>query len=194
MRREYDFYPTPGWCVDRLLEYYSPPGNVWLEPCAGDGAIIEACNRHWTDVRWIANDIRVQCIDQLAQIPSLRSDDIYCSDISRFRINSSSYVTLHAIISNPPFKQALPIIKHCLTLAPEVCMLLRLCFLSSDGRGEWIQENTPDVYVLPNRPSFTGDGKTDGQDYAWMVWRADNTQEGKVVILDRTSDKERRSR
>jgi hypothetical protein len=47
----------------------------------------------------------------------------------------------------------------------------------------------PDIYVIPNRPSFTG-GKTDSIEYAWFVWSKYNdygkNSSGKIVILETT--------
>ena len=40
VRNEHDFYPTPAWCVHRLLEAVPLPAGRWLEPCVGDGAKI----------------------------------------------------------------------------------------------------------------------------------------------------------
>lgn len=31
------------------------------------------------------------------------------------------------------------------------------------------------LVVLSKRPSFTGDGKTDGTGYAWFIWDKDST-------------------
>lgn len=36
-----------------------------------------------------------------------------------------------------------------------------------------MRSHTPDIYVLPNRPSFSGKG-TDSIEYAWFVWRKEN--------------------
>lgn len=54
VRRLDDFYATPAWCVRRLLEGVNPPGGLWLEPCAGDGAIIRAVEEMRADVKWHA--------------------------------------------------------------------------------------------------------------------------------------------
>lgn len=59
--------------------------------------------------------------------------------------------------------------------------LLRLNWLASQKRAFWLRKNTPSVYVLPKRPSFTGKG-TDATDYCWAVWRRDVAPT--VVILD----------
>lgn len=44
VRKREDYYPTPGWCVRRLLEATTTKldGKRWLEPGAGMGHIIRA--------------------------------------------------------------------------------------------------------------------------------------------------------
>lgn len=74
-----------------------------------------------------------------------------------------------------------------------VVALERLNFLEGEARNAWLREQAPDVYVLPNRPSFTGDG-TDSIAYAWFVWPAgqhDRTS-GRLEILPSTPAAERR--
>jgi hypothetical protein len=48
-----DAYETPAWCVQRLLEKLQLPGGNWLEPGAGDGAIIKAVGCGFPGVRGI---------------------------------------------------------------------------------------------------------------------------------------------
>lgn len=63
-------------------------------------------------------------------------------------------------------------------------MLLRLNFLGSQRRAAWLRAWTPDVYVLPRRPSFTGRG-TDSCEYAWCVWHEDRRgPRGSVEVLE----------
>lgn len=64
----------------------------------------------------------------------------------------------------------------------KVIMLLRLGFLASEKRFNFMKENPPtDVLVLHKRPSFTGKG-TDAQEYAWFVWdKGKKTQTIKII-------------
>ena len=82
-------------------------------------------------------------------------------------------------LGNPPFNLALEVIQHAMTMSSIVCMLLRINFLASQKRAAWMRENTPSIYVLPRRPSFTG-GKTDATEYAWFLW---DRKPARVVIL-----------
>jgi hypothetical protein len=85
-------------------------------------------------------------------------------------------------ITNPPFRLAQEFIDAALACADHVVMLLRLNYLASKGRWPFMSRHTPDVYVLPNRPSFTG-GKTDSIEYAWFVWRPGPRSEGRLRVL-----------
>lgn len=164
-RIEYDYYPTPSWCVDRLLDVLPIKDGSWLEPAAGSGSIIRAVNAHKMLMpTWTAIELQ----------ESFKSDLEAVVNPSHVHIGSYMDVALNKeydmIITNPPFSKALEFIKRSIELKPEyVCMLLRLNFMGSGERSEFFRKNTPDVYVLPNRPSFVGKG-TDSIEYAWFVW------------------------
>lgn len=179
-----DNYPTPAWCVDRLLEAVDLPRGWWLEPCAGDGAIIRALRDYapkpYTNI--IANDIRdtrVECLAAGAKYA-------FQCDASR-RSGDYDPTPYAVVITNPPYSLALPIIETSLQLSRCVVMLLRLNWLASAKRAAFLQSNPPDIYVLPNRPSFTEDGTTDATDYAWFVWRTQpGRTAGTIQILNNT--------
>ena len=58
-------------------------------------------------------------------------------------------------------------------------------------------KHPPDLYVLPNRPSFTKNGNTDSIEYAWFVWGHDRYVSGGQArpsvwkLLDLTPKEER---
>jgi hypothetical protein len=85
-------------------------------------------------------------------------------------------------ITNPPFRLAQGFIDACLKHADTVVMLLRLNYLASKARWEFMSARTPDVYVLPNRPSFTGGG-TDSIEYGWFIWGQQQRSEGRIKLL-----------
>jgi hypothetical protein len=93
------------------------------------------------------------------------------------------YDRYEVAIGNPPFSLAQEFVLHSLKMADQVVFLLRLSFLESQKReGFFSKVGVPDVFVLPERPSFTGEG-TDSCAYAWMRWKADRSQEGRISIL-----------
>jgi len=182
-RNRDDFYPTPKWCVDRLVEEVALPGSRWLEPCIGDGAIVRALpNEAWSgcDIREVTNDT----------VPVFQADAATLSDDFLRRFDT--------IVTNPPFLLFFPIMRRLVEGAPraDVALLGRLNLLGSgvrDGRSAWLRSHMPDVYVLPNRPSFTTDGGTDATEYAWFHWAGYRHRNGagSVKILAETPKGER---
>lgn len=93
-------------------------------------------------------------------------------------------------ITNPPFRLALPFLRAWIGVPDRLAVLLRLNCLAGAARAEIMRHAAPDVYVLPNRPSFTGAG-TDSIDYAWFVWSRDPRRRGSLRVLRPLSRAER---
>jgi hypothetical protein len=90
------------------------------------------------------------------------------------------------VIMNPPYLAAMDFVKAALRWVrttkvkatgevkyATVAALLRLPWLASKGRVGFHQSNPSAIWVLPDRPSFTGNNKVDSTDYAWFVWSKD---------------------
>lgn len=187
-----DFYPTPTWCVRRLLERLPLPSGRWLEPGAGEGAIIRAVSR--PDVRWTAIELRPECRKDLEVL--VNSSRVFIGDyLASAQAHPLGKQSFDVILANPPFSYAMEFVQESLRRAPMVAMLLRLNFLGSGKRSEFMRMHCPDVYVLPDRPSFTGEG-TDSIEYAWFFWGHGmaTRRTGKVAVLDSTPTSERASR
>ena len=92
------------------------------------------------------------------------------------------------IFTNPPFVQALEFLQKALNDVKDdgyVIMLLRLNFLGSRARNEWLKNNMPyEIYVHSKRISFTDDGKTDSIEYAHFVWKKGYKGITKLYLLD----------
>jgi hypothetical protein len=149
-----EVYPTPGWCVHRLLEAVHLPRGVWLEPCVGAGAIVQAVSELRDDIEWHTVEVRPEC-----------AADETANFLQRPILGRAYDVGL----MNPPFSKALQFASVAMRQCTHVAMLQRLNWLASEERASWLRDNPPGVYVLPNRPSFVGPG-TDAQEYAWYVW------------------------
>ncbi len=200
-RRADDLYVTPHWVTHRLLDAcpWLLPGEwkvnapTWHEPARGTGAIVEAVNS-WCRARpgvkapsWLTQDIR--------EMPKPAVEEFVCQDFL-----SPWWPFPHRVpevlITNPPFSLAEEFVRRALAVCPGyVVMLLRLAFLETEERNQLLREQPPDIYVLPNRPSFTGKGQ-DSCAYAWMVWpeaTRRHREHGEVHILATTPLAERRS-
>jgi hypothetical protein len=167
-RQDADLYPTPAWCVRRLMEAaVLPTHGIWMEPAVGDGAIIRVARRYYPRVMWHTNDIRPE---SLMHASINHTATHYTGDF--LELAPSITTPYECIITNPPFSMAFEFVKASLPIADNVVMLLRLGFLESSDRNSWIRQHMPDyVYVLPNRQGGTADGKTDVFTYAWFHWK-----------------------
>lgn len=196
VRHPDDFYATPAWCTESILDALNlPAGTIVLDPSAGAGAILDVCDGHgfysWgleldvgryhmlsgrhnafhgdalDDTPWT-----IQARDRMnpagPRTAPFWCDHLDCIEHRELRAECMRNQTV--VVMNPPFKLAMPFVQRACQEYSRVVALLRLNWLASIGRADWLREHTPAVYVLPRRPSFTGDGRADATDYAWMVW------------------------
>jgi DNA-directed RNA polymerase subunit RPC12/RpoP len=152
-RVDQDFYPTPAWCVDRLLEACPIRPGLLYEPFAGDGSIIAAVN----DVlpaaagSWFASELREEAWQPLVE--RVGYDRVQIGD----SINGTPFWDIDpfdSIITNPPFSMAFDALLMSMGRACFVAFLLRLNFLGSEERSSFWRQFPPDIYVLPDRPCF----------------------------------------
>lgn len=144
-RKAADAYFTPESAFRPLLPHLYRDAEYW-EPACGDGRLI----------RWMRDGgLRADGRDLLVGYDFLK-------DTTRRQ----------TIITNPPFSLAQEFCDHAIRHAPDVIMLLRLNFLGSQKRAKWWTKHEPTaLFVLAERPDFTGDGG-DSCEYAWFCWGA----------------------
>lgn len=208
-----DYYPTPRWAVRRLLDRLrerhklGPFFGPILEPCAGDGAIVRAASEWFAEFgfappAWHLIDIRPECEPQWeASLLSVHAAALSTRVADFLRLPLDECPRADSTLTNPPFSLAMECVTRARDVAEVVAMLLRIGFLSSEERAEYFADplNRPDVYVLPQRPSYyikeASDTRlpTDSYDYAWMIWgqrapRAASTWD----VLDLTPLEERK--
>ena len=186
---ELDFFGTPTWCTRGLIEVAPPGQTVVLEPSAGDGAIVQELLDAGYEVRAI--ELRPRALPGLRDLcPSEWGDWL------RFSSPGRGYPELVklcgpledvAILGNPPFAVAQDFVAQALlTSSPWVCFLLRVNVIasrpwsemfSSPRTGPGVRQagtlTAPTAIAnLRKRPSFSGDGKTSMDNYAWFIWEA----------------------
>lgn len=168
VRHPDDFYRTPKWCTELLMDYLSLPKEARiLDIAAGDGAILDVFKEKGHHTYGIEiNEQR--CVD---------ANENHIMELGDYL--ETSRFEKYVVVTNPPYKLAMEFMSKAVKENEIVCSLLRLPWLASSKRKEWLKKNTPTVAVLSKRPSFTGNG-TDATDYAWMIW---NGESPKVVIL-----------
>jgi len=153
-----DFYQTPRWCTEKLLERENFSGSI-LEPCSGAGAISKMLEGKWFVVN--SQDIRTD-------------ESVYWEKWLDFFLDNTN---TDNIITNPPYFCAKDFIVKALSVSnKKVAMLLKLCFLESVDRYEFFR-NTPlkKVYVFCKRitmyPEWAEVPKNSGTiAYAWYIW------------------------
>jgi hypothetical protein len=201
-RQTSDYYATPGWAIDELLSALTEDSGPYLgddlsshdlivlDPCAGGDAnrgmaYPDAIQRfgRWDVQRLGTVDIRE---DSRAEI---KGDYIH----TKFE---GVLASPDIIITNPPFKLAVPIIRHALHHVREgglVVMLQRLNFFGSQERRKfWAQYMPVLCYVHHRRMRFleginpeTGNPwPGDSIEYAHYVWqRGNNPKFTKLRVL-----------
>lgn len=174
LRVEADAYMTPPWCVERAMEKLfqrdarGVTSERWLDPCAGNGRLIATASEWLREhggqpVRWDAVEIRPECERSLRSV----ADTVVIGDF--LKVVPAHY---DMVLTNPPYSLAEEFVRACLPIADRVVMLLRLNWL--EKRRDLFRDHPCDVYVLPNRPSFSRnkEGKigSDATAYAWFDW------------------------
>lgn len=178
VRHSDDFYVTPPWCTRAILPHLGlSPAEIVLDPCCGDGAILKVAA-----ALPITLQLRGIEIDADRAATSKAHGFDVCHGDALFP--ATDWGMPHVILTNPPFSLALEFVQRALESVRSdgiTCFLLRLNWLASQKRAAWMRANTPSVYVLPRRPSFTNKG-TDATDYGWFLWRKGDRP--RVQILD----------
>lgn len=151
-RRERDFYPTPESAVLPLVPHLPPAATYW-EPCAGEGHLILALQKHWNGT-------------------PVSPSDAYAPDSGAIRkIDLFDVTTPPAglIITNPPWPQrkgqpTLDMIHHLSAMAPTWMLL------SSDfAHNAYFREVAPlcDKIVSVGRVSWMENGVSGKDNAAW---------------------------
>ena len=176
-RVEADFYATPLSVIHNFLNHYDLKDGAILEPSAGNGNFIKAIRERERNKHKItALEIRSEEFNNLNAI----SDKVIIGDFLNLQIKDN----FKTIIGNPPYSLALEFLEKCFEIANEdtdIIMLLRTAFLESKKRYEfWQKHPLSELYVLSQRPSFTGKG-TDATSYSFFVWNNSKTQKIDVI-------------
>lgn len=179
VREKDDYYRTPKWCVQAILKHLPLlDGKRVLDPGCGDGGIMHSLPAS-AEVVGVEIDAE-RASKAMCDIPS--NHIVFCDDFFAWSTLAPkpSGTRFDLAIGNPPYGLALEFVQQSMLTCDVTVMLMRINWLASQRRAEWMRKNTPSVYVLPKRPSFTNGG-TDATDYAWMVW---DGRPSRVVILD----------
>ena len=163
-----DFYPTPAFAVEKLLEKETFTGSIWECAC-GQGDISKV---------FIAKGFSVHSTDL--------ADRGYGIPEKHFlKYNGEMYDN---IITNPPYKHAPEFVLQAKKYARyKVAMFLKTVFLESEARFEMFNDKEfplKTMYQFSKRVTLYKDGKKMKNSgmiaYAWFVWERNYT--GKPTI------------
>ncbi|MBR1193211.1 hypothetical protein [Bradyrhizobium sp. AUGA SZCCT0160] len=151
-----DFFPTPAWAVEALMDNEPFEGQIW-EPACGDGTMAKVLGSRGNDV--IASDLYDRGYGEVG------IDFLSCG---READN---------IVTNPPYNAAEGFLRVGLSSSKrKVALLLRLAFLEGANRYKTIFSKNPPsrVWVFSERITFYPAGAkqqgTGTTAYAWFVW------------------------
>ena len=167
-RERNDFYPTPLTHVRLALKRYAALNPKWvLDIGAGAGVWGEGARELWEDAQITGVEKRMNVKRHTAYNRLILGD---------FLSLAGNRPCFDIIISNPPYSLSEPIIRKAFSLLMSdgyMVMLFRLQFLASLRRYPfWTHEFPPyEVMVCSDRPSFSGDGNTDSDDYMIVHWQ-----------------------
>lgn len=160
-RAEHDYYATDPKAGEMLLEIEPNLSDSIWECACGENALADVFKTHGKTVR--CSDLVVRC-DGIEQLDFLTCNEpMHDTDI----------------VTNPPYKWALPFIEKALSLVDEghyVCMFLKLTFLEGKARRLFFEQNPPiRVWVSSSRLNCWFNGivtnTTSASCYAWFVWQ-----------------------
>lgn len=183
-RVENDFYVTNPKAVEMLLKKYDIFGRDILEPCVGNGMIVEAVNNFYTNKR------NFTCIDII--------DRNYPNTIVQDFLTWNTDKKFDAIITNPPYSLATEFIYKSLSLLDtdgQIAMFLKIQFLEGMKRKALFEKYPPKyIYVFRNRMATWNNGNELDPDtgkkwattmcHAWFIWEKDSKTEPIIRWLD----------
>lgn len=182
-REENDYYATDPRALELLLEKEKFNDVIW-EPAAGGHHLANVLMNNNYNV--ITSDIKCYDIQPNFIFNFLDANrELYEEICSTY--STSNTLAKTDILTNPPYKLALPFVKKALEIIDDGChviMFLRLAFLEGIERYFFFQENPPKkIYVLSNRFPCAKNGKFYETDkngnekkigsaiaYAWFIW------------------------
>ena len=163
--RGLDPYFSPYEAIWPLLDLETDmPRTIW-EPAAGDGRIVRCLRQSGFNV--IASDLadyHTRDVEIETGIDYLKA---ICPD------------NVKGIVSNPPYKLALPFVRKAITEVKYSAWLLRLNFLEAETRFRFFKENPPARVLVSSRRlpmmhhiGWDGPLSTSNTCFAWFVWDA----------------------
>jgi hypothetical protein len=174
-----DFYPTPYLCAVAAARLCTKESvERVLDPGAGDGVFGKAVKEVYGNYPYIVGI-------ELDNKPNNGAYNEWRNGDFLYLPNTEEKYDL--IIGNPPYSHAEAFARKALDLVNmdgEIILMFKLEWLASARRAKGIFTTDPPniVHVLSQRPSFTGDGKTNAMEYAYFHWIRDGWGKPETVV------------
>lgn len=204
-------YPTPPHLFARFVEALRAAGETWLdaaevidEPCAGEGVLVGAIRTACPKARIYASDIREGLGPQQLAAGAVSVMTMCALEACQ------SYATgrPEAVITNPDFEIFADLLATHRRYRAEVPIALLgrgSLFCGAQDRAELLTTcGAPDVFMVPERPSFLrfrwvdehgrklDTGGSDSEGVAWYVWPGGEPRaEGRFRVLRLPTTEER---
>lgn len=175
LRRNLDFYQTPTWVTDSLLDYleaeYHFDGinsrfDQAIDVGCGDGAILDRLARRFDEEKVVGvelDKVRAKLARQRSPKATVLAQNFLSPPTETFK-SELTKVGAKFWISNPPFERAREFLRQAIRLnkmrlpgkhtVDETNFLIRMGFMSSTKRKAWHKEHGGEMLILPRRPSF----------------------------------------
>ena len=171
-----DYYRTPGWATRAVLPWVPAREGrksfVSVDAGAGDGAIADELPYGRSTTCYETNVSKAEGLRERGYFVPRAGLTKYGTSLSYLLAPAAEEADV--VVMNPPYSEAMAFVQKALAMVERrrgcVVALLRLPWLASQERAAFHGEHPAMVLVLPRRPSFTKDGKTDATDYAWFLW------------------------
>jgi hypothetical protein len=164
-----DFYATHPDSVSKFLAAWSPPDceKRALEPCCGEGHISRVLEK---------SGFKVDSFDLI--------DRGYGSQRDLFEWTREDLEPYSLVITNPPYKSSLPVVRHFVERAPNyVVFYLKIQFVETLKRLEFFREFPPQLIYVHSTRQTCGRGGGDFPNgvsaacYSWWVWKKGSQSE-----------------
>ena len=155
-RQEGDFYPTPDWVADALLDNcendYRFSGDVWECAC-GKGDLAER--------------IKTKC-----PYAKVYASDLYDRGYGESGVDFlTSRKEADWIITNPPFEMGYEFMLHAYKLAKKgFALLFPVRYLTGKRLAKFYKQFPPSkIIVIPGKVDFLGIGNPK-MEFCWLIW------------------------
>jgi hypothetical protein len=171
------FLSTPYGLVRQLLRSVpSLAGQLAIEPCAGNGAIIRHSWRAASELEQSEIDWRyaVELRDERDALASL-ARDVYTPCDTTQLVLCDRDVTL-ALTNLPWFDGVIPICEALWRMVPNahvwgLCSTFFYLQTAKEARARWMHDHRPEhIYHVPHRVVFEGERGAYNQPVAWHHW------------------------